>query len=102
MKLENELQAALRRKEPPPGFADRVLARVPSAPVGRPRRTWVRWFAAMAASLLLAGGGLEYRHYQRGERAKAEVLLAVRIAASKLNQAQKKVLMLHAAHRSNS
>jgi len=42
---------------------------------------------------------LEYRHY-RGERAKAQVLLAVRIAGSKLNKAQRKVHML--AHRSNS
>jgi hypothetical protein len=53
----------------------------------------------MAAALLLAAGSLEYRHY-RGERAKDQVLLAVRIAGSKLNKAQKKVHML--AHRSNS
>jgi hypothetical protein len=55
--------------------------------------------AAIAATLLLAAGGLEYRHY-RGERAKSQVLLAVRIAGSKLNKAQKKVQML--THRSIS
>jgi hypothetical protein len=48
---------------------------------------------------MLTAGALEYRHYQ-GERAKSQVLLAVRIAAHKLNKAQKKVQML--THRSNS
>jgi hypothetical protein len=100
--LEDELRSALRRQAPSPDFADRVLARVAAAPVRRTPRVsqpWVRWVAAMAAALLLAAGSLEYRHY-RGERAKDQVLLAVRIAGSKLNKAQKKVHML--AHRSNS
>jgi len=48
---------------------------------------------------MLAAGGMEYREYQ-GERAKAQVLLAVRIAGGKLNKAHKKVQML--THRSNS
>ena len=96
--LEDELRSALRRHEPSPGFAERVLARAYAAPV-HPSRRWVRWAAAMAAALMLAVGSLEYRHYQ-GERAKSQVLLAVRIAGSKLNKAQKKVHML--AHRSTS
>jgi hypothetical protein len=54
---------------------------------------------ALAAALLLTAGSLEYRHY-RGERARDQVLLAVRIAGSKLNRAQKKVHML--GHRGNS
>ena len=49
--------------------------------------------------LLLAAGGLEYRQYE-GERAKDQVLLAVKIAGSKLNKAQKKVQMI--SHRSDS
>jgi hypothetical protein len=100
--LEDELRSALRRREPQPDFAERVLARVAAAPVSRMSRVsqpWVRWVAAIAAALLLAVGGLEYRQYQ-GERAKDQVLLAMRIAGSKLNKAQKKVQML--AHRSNS
>jgi hypothetical protein len=98
--LEDELRSALRRREPSPDFTERVLARVSAAPVRRAPQPWVRWVAAMAATLvLLAAGGLEYRHY-RGERAKEQVLLAVRIAGSKLNKAQKKVQML--THRSNS
>ncbi|HTQ57453.1 MAG TPA: hypothetical protein VMI94_23450 [Bryobacteraceae bacterium] len=99
MNLDDELRSALRRREPSPDFTARVLARVNAAPVRRPARAWTRWVAAMAASLLLTAGALEYRHY-RGERAKAELMLAVRITASKLNKAQKKVQML--THRSNS
>lgn len=103
--FEDELRSALRRKEPPPDFADRVLARLPGAvPVRLPvrtRRPWVRWVAAMAASVLLASGTIGYRYYQ-GERAKSQVLLAVRIAATKLNKAQRKVQALHSARRSNS
>jgi len=89
----------LRRREPSPDFTEWVLARVAAAPVRRVSQPWVRWVAAMAATLLLAAGGLEYRHYE-GERAKSQVLLAVRIAGSKLSKAQKKVQML--THRSNS
>src|ERR1700691_576543 len=102
MNLEQELKSALRRQDPSPDFAERVLARVAAAPLRtapRVSQVWVRWLAAIAAALLLAAGGLEYRHY-RGERAKAQGLLAVRIAGSKLNKAQRKVHML--AHRSNS
>jgi hypothetical protein len=55
----------------------------------------------MAASVLLVAGAAGYRQY-RGERARSQVLLAVRIAGGKLNKAQKKVHMLNAAHRNNS
>ena len=99
MNFEDELKSALRREDPSPDFPARVLARVAATPVRRVTRSRIRWVAAVAAALLLAAGGLEYRDY-RGELAKDQVLLAVRIAGSKLNKAQKKVHML--AHRSNS
>ena len=103
--LEDELRAALGRQEPSPDFTARVLARVSSAPAraggGYAARPWFRWVAALAASVLVAAGLAGYQRYQ-GERARSEVLLAVHIAGSKLNKAQKKVQMLHAAHRSNS
>jgi hypothetical protein len=105
MNLEDELRLALRRKEPSPEFTERVLARVAGVPARRAPRPWMRWVAAMAASILLAGllaaGGMGYQQY-RGERAKSQVLLALRIAGGKLNKAQKKVQMLNAAHRNNS
>jgi hypothetical protein len=99
MDLEDQLRSALKRQDPSPDFAERVLARVSAMPVRRAPQPWVRWLAAVAAALLLAAGSLEYRHY-RGERAKDQVLLAVRIAGGKLAKAQKKVHRL--AHRSNS
>lgn len=94
MNLEDELRAALRRTEPPADFTARVLAARPAV------KQWPRWVAALAASILLAVGTFEYRQYQ-GERAKSQVMLAVRIAASKLNKAQKRIQMMH-VHRSNS
>ncbi|MGD0362274.1 MAG: hypothetical protein ABSC93_15470 [Bryobacteraceae bacterium] len=99
MNLEDELRSAFKRREPSPDFTERVLARVAAAPGRREPRPWIRWAVPIAAALLLAAGSLEYRHYQ-GERAKTQVMLAVRIAGSKLNKAQKKVQML--THRSNS
>jgi len=103
MNLDDELRSALQRQEPPPEFAERVLARVAAVPVRMPRPWFrlpvMRWAAAMAATVMLLAGGLEYRHYE-GERAKAQVLLAVRIAANKLNKVQRKVQMI--SHRSNS
>ena len=100
--LEDELRSALRRREPSPDFAERVLARVSAESVRRAPRVsqpGIRWVVALAAALLLTAGSLEYRHY-RGERARDQVLLAVRIAGSKLNRAQKKVHML--GYRGNS
>ena len=101
MNLEDEIRSALRRQEPSPQFAERVMARISGVPARRAQRPWVRWVAALAASVLLAAGAAGYRQYQ-GERARSQVLLAVRIAGGKLNKAQKKVQMLNAAHRNNS
>jgi hypothetical protein len=85
--FEDELRSALRRQEPPPDFADRVLARARSK--GAPRRlSWVA--AAIAAGLLLSLGGFEYRQYE-GREAKRELLLALEIAGSKLSIAQEKI-----------
>jgi hypothetical protein len=54
----------------------------------------------MAACLMLAVGAAGGYRYYEGQRAKAQVMLAMRIAAGKLNKAHKKVQMLN--HRSNS
>jgi hypothetical protein len=101
MNLEDEIRLALRPKQPSPEFTERVLARVYGTPVRRAPRPWVRWVAAMAACILLTVGAIGYRQY-RGEQAKSQVLLALRIAGGKLNKAQKKVQMLNAARRNNS
>lgn len=98
MDLEKELKAAFARRDPPPGFAGRVLERV-AAEQERRRTGWRHWFApatmrwAMAGGLavVVMGAGLaEYRQRQ-GEIAKDRVVLALQIAGSKLSYAQRKV-----------
>lgn len=94
--FEVELQKALRREEPSPGFADRVLARVQAAPPSRTGRSRPgRWLAAAAVlvALLTSGGVLRWRHERRleGERARAQVELALEITSEKLNIALDKM-----------
>jgi hypothetical protein len=117
-RLEDELKWALRREQPTADFADRVMARIADLPItqepkkSRERSNWrqrlaaifqppqMKWAmaGAMAIALLIAGFGV-YRHREQqrlaeiaeGERAKEQVILAMRIASAKLNVAQKKV-----------
>jgi hypothetical protein len=101
-KLERELRKALERVEPPAGFAERVLARAAKEDASMPQpRTWLRWFgtgglrwaAACALCVSLATSGILY-HYERekqGERAKEELMLALRITSSKLQFATESV-----------
>ena len=83
--LEQELKTAMKRREPPKGFAERVKARVDAEQPGK-RFEW-RWIAAMAASLVLIVGGHEYRQEQQrreAERIQAEVRIAFQITQKKL------------------
>ncbi len=96
-RIEDELKAALARREPPAGFADRVMERILA---GRPRRSSIphSWMAAAAALLIamLGGGAYEYQRAERirlqGERAKAELVFALELASQKLHTAKSKVL----------
>lgn len=96
MNLETELKAALRRQNPGPGFANRVVA----AATPRKRMPVAVWAAAMAA-MLVAGVAIhtEYQH-RRAERASQQVMLALRITSEKLNVARAKVLRLDAPEKS--
>jgi hypothetical protein len=104
--FEAALKQALRPQDPPSGFADRVLARTAQEsvqPVRRSRNPWrgifaqplLRWtaFAAITASLIL--GFVQQRKANRehaeGEAAKQRLMLALRIAGSKLQLARAKV-----------
>ena len=95
MDLEHELSRALQRKEAPPGFAESVMRKIKEEeqrpaglPVFRPRP----WRAVAAATLLTAflGGwsAHEAAKQREGERAKEEVLLALRITSEKLADAR--------------
>jgi hypothetical protein len=83
-RLEQELKDALRRQDPPAGFADRVARRV------APQTAYPRWWAGAAAAVVLVGAGFGYRQY-RGEMAKEQVMQAFKIAAVKVNRIQTQV-----------
>lgn len=100
---EKLLRNALRRKEPPPGFAARVEARVKH----RQRLWWSAWFgrvqrqwAAVVVLLFAVLGGAyvqRVREHRRvdGEVAKQRVMLALQIAGAKVRLAQTMVHQLN-------
>jgi hypothetical protein len=92
--FEEQLRAALQRKDPPEGFADRVLLRV------QRKRRWGsqpprRWLAAAALLFITSGSLFYWRREQRiqaeGERARAELVQALQISSEKLNLALKRL-----------
>ena len=104
--LEDALRNALRREDAPQGFAMNVIARAEQqASTGRDvrRTSWlsifsqplVRWAAFATVSICLVIGGAHYRNLRRervqGEAAKQQLMLALRIAGSKLQLAKSKV-----------
>src|SRR5437868_3558220 len=99
--FEDDLREALRRQEPSSDFSQRVLERIASrAPAPRTVRPrawrWPSWTPLAVAACVLVSlvGSFEYRNYRAGQRAKQELVVALHIAGSKLNLAQKKVLDL--------
>ena len=88
MNIDTELKDVLRRKDPPAGFADRVLQRLET---GKAQTAPTHWrFRALAAAALLAFalGGLGVH---AAVRARNEVLTAMRIASHKVADAQRAV-----------
>jgi hypothetical protein len=82
-RLEESLKSALTRKDPPPGFAQRVTQRAAARSSPGPR-----WLAAAAVIVVMvAGGGAAYRRRQ-GEVAKEQVMQAMKITAVKLHRIQ--------------
>ncbi len=118
-RIEDELKQALRREEPSKDFTELVMRRVAAAPANmkqeklRGNYGWWRILAgffqpvqikwAMAAGIVCllmfaVFGAYRYREHRRataeiteGEKAKEQVMLAIKIASTKLNVAQKKV-----------
>jgi len=101
--MHDELRDALRRVDPPDGFAARVIASA-----GGPQRVRVDGHAtdaagprrrlsllAIAATLCIAAGaGVWYRADTRrreGEEAKRQVLVSLNIAGSKLREVQMRI-----------
>ena len=95
-RLEDELRHSLRRREPPAGFAERVLARARAREreKRRPALFHWRWLAAAAAVVVLAAGlhfFEERRRRLEGERAKEQVMLALQVTGAKLRLAEQRV-----------
>jgi hypothetical protein len=99
--LERELKNALRREEPSGDFTARVLARVEQQ---KRRPSWwsrwftapgLRWATAVVLCVLVVGGVVYQREQARrraeGEVAREQVMLALRIAGTKVKLAQDRV-----------
>ena len=109
-RMEDELRKALRREPPPAGFAQRVIDRarmgapsVPARPSWQERlRAWSRLprlqLAAAAVLVVIVASGVRYEQnraeQEAGERAKEQVLLALRVTGSKIEVARERVQQL--------
>jgi D-serine deaminase-like pyridoxal phosphate-dependent protein len=99
--FEEELRQALNRDDPGVDFTARVLARCAREDAQARRSLWRMFWtpqawrlAALAAGLLVMAGGTAYEqheHEARGMAAKRQLLLAMRIAGTKLQQVQERV-----------
>ena len=92
MNLEDDLRAALRREDPSPGFAQRVVTRAKSNPAPRSWFPKMMWATALAAMLVIGFAAVSEYREKKAERAGREAVLALRITAEKLNSARDKVL----------
>jgi hypothetical protein len=102
MSFEDQLRDALQPADPGPRFADRVVAALGTAspaPVAaapghhgasRANRAaqWVSWGLAASMTLVTAAGlgFLETQRRADGERARQQVLTALRVASGELNE----------------
>lgn len=112
-RFDDALRDALRREDPGPEFTARVVAQAGAARTARAPRVsiwrslWfrparLRWaLAGGLASLLVVAGGIQYRREQQsrtqGLAAKQQLVLALRVAGTKLHAAREKVQELSTA-----
>ena len=99
--LEDKLRKLLRRKEPPEGFAERVIARLETAParvtISRRisaffRRPVLRWAAVAAVVCVVAVATIvRYQRQQRmraqAEQASQQAVVALRITNEEIDTA---------------
>ncbi len=88
--FEVQLRRALRPVEAPPDFAAKVLARARAQRVV----AFPRWIAAVAAALVLAAGvgqAIHVERVRRAERARDQLILALRITKAKLDYTRQRL-----------
>ena len=101
MNLERQLIDALRRKQPPPGTVERVMARINGQESLAARSFWYGHWAGLRHAVgvvvvLSMGFGLVWQREARRERGRAELAAqqlrtALQIASETLNDAQRMV-----------
>ena len=98
MNLENDLRRALRRAQPPPGFADRVISlAAQSAPSPRPGTT--RWWqfrslvfaTATATAVVIAGVAWQGHQQERSLEAQKQLITALNVTQASLQKAQQRI-----------
>lgn len=88
--FEDQLRETLRRRDPSPGFAERVIARA-----NPPKRARPAWAIAAIAAMLAVGVFANHEYQQRrAEDAHRRAMLALSITAKKLNLFRDKVLRM--------
>jgi hypothetical protein len=103
--FEEELKQALKREEPAGDFTARVLARCAQEDAKKRSGFWHSFWAtpawrlgAVAAALVVLAGGTAFEQHERevrrevrGMAAKRQLILAMRIAGTKLQEVQQRV-----------
>lgn len=89
--LERHLRDALRRQDPPEGFAERVLRRAQQAPRRKRPPIWLMAASVLALLVPMSWGYHAYETHKRieAERAQAQLVLALQVTSQKLNLAFK-------------
>ena len=90
MTFESELRESLRRKSPPADLTSRVMAAIGAPASRRPDRRRPAGAIAAAILIFVIGGWTIHRVEQQreGERAKTQLMLALRITSQKLHETQ--------------
>src|SRR5262245_41809801 len=99
--FERDLRETLKRREPPAGFAGKVLARSREIEERKEQRSawkwsW-RWLTATATLVIVVGGILGYREHSRqlqAEKSKEELMFALRLTGTKLRLVQQKLSVI--------
>jgi len=103
--FEEDLKQALKRQEPAGDFTARVLERCAQEDAKKRNGFWHGFWTAPAwrlgavtAALVLVAGGTAYEQHERevkrearGMEAKRQLILAMRIAGTKLQEVQQRV-----------
>lgn len=101
-RMEDALREALRRREPPAGFTERVMAKALEPAVARSRawgflhvfssRRW-SWGFAVAAACILMLVGVEHRRAERAraEAARHQVITALRVTSEALESVREQI-----------